>query len=280
MLKDDTTFYGRRIGYNASRRKKARKEKVKNKTLSLLKWFFKKGWVFSLLLVFIGIGAWNFKSHLKNLDFKKLRTLKTIEITGNETISYEKLMRSSGLRIGMYMGDLDMDLLKNKILENPTVKSVDLNRSFFSSLKIAITEVKPLMLSLEGGVWKVYSEKSSLLPASIASAYHLPVIDFKNSEELKLITEFLNDMKETDENLYKKLSQVCINEQTQSIEVFFRDLRFKTLFHIHAWESKQFEQFKLLTQSSIADLKEANEVDMRFVGFAYIKSSKKRYGNG
>ncbi|HOG67894.1 MAG TPA: FtsQ-type POTRA domain-containing protein [Fibrobacteraceae bacterium] len=280
MTRDRTIFSRRRLGYNEVLRKERRQEKLKKSVGGSFKWFGQKGWIAALVLVVLGVALWQGRYYLKDFNPTEWRSLKTIQINGNRMLTWEEIIQISRIEVGMPMSDVNIDSIKKQLLTLPLVHSAVVSTSFPSTLEIVLEEATPLMVSFDKNKWKVFSERAKVLPTAILSAYQLPVVDLMDEEEMKQIGTFLSAMKAKDEFLYRKVSQIGVNKKEYAIEVFFKDVEFKTLFPLSGWEEKQFDQYKQLIQGFTSDLKTASIVDMRFNGFAYIKPYEKRYSDG
>jgi len=277
---DRTIFSKRRLGYNEVLRKERRQEKIKNGVGVSFKWFGRKGWVVFLIVMLLGVGFWQGRYYFKELNPKEWRSLKTIQISGNRMLTWEELIQASCVEIGMSMSNVNVDSVKKHLLALPLVYSAEVRTTFPSGLEISLQEATALMVGFEKNNWKVYSERGMILPTAISSAYQLPVVDFTEMEDLQKIGQFLSTMKLKNEFLYRKVSQVSIDTKERAIEVFFKDVEFKTLFSLENWNEKQFDQYRQLVRGLSPSLKGAVIVDMRFNGFAYIKPYEKRYGDG
>lgn len=280
MKPDRTIFSKRRLGYNEVLRKERRQEKIKNGVGVSFKWFGRKGWVVFLIVMLLGVGFWQGRYYFKELNPKEWRSLKTIQISGNRMLTWEELIQASCVEIGMSMSNVNVDSVKKHLLALPLVYSAEVRTTFPSGLEISLQEATALMVGFEKNNWKVYSERGMILPTAISSAYQLPVVDFTEMEDLQKIGQFLSTMKLKNEFLYRKVSQVSIDIKERAIEVFFKDVEFKTLFSLENWNEKQFDQYRQLVRGLSPSLKGAVIVDMRFNGFAYIKPYEKRYGDG
>lgn len=280
MKPDRTIFSKRRLGYNEVMRKERRQEKIKNGVGVSFKWFGRKGWVVFLAVLLLGVGLWQGRYYFKELNPKEWRSLKTVQISGNRMLTWEELIQVSRVEVGMPMSSINVDSIKKYLLTMPLVYSAEVHTSFPSGLEISLQEATALMVGFEKDNWKVYSERGMILPTAISSAYQLPVVEFTEMEDLQKIGRFLSTMKLKNEFLYRKVSQVSIDSKEKAIEVFFKDVEFKTLFSLESWEEKQFDQYRQLVRGLSPSLNGATIVDMRFNGFAYIKPYEKRYGDG
>ena len=64
------------------------------------------------------------------------------------------------------------------------------------------------------------------------------------------------------------------------IKVYFRDMGYTALFAAKGENAEQFVLYKSLENGFAKDLLCAGEVDMRFMGFAYVRNYDKRCVNG
>jgi cell division protein FtsQ len=108
----------------------------------------------------------------------------------------------------------------------------------------------------------------------------LPVMDAASMEHVKSITHFLVEMRNSDAELYERVSQVIWSAEDDCMKVYFRDVGFTTLFKGQESNKGQFTLYKSLENGFAKDLQCAGEVDMRFLGFAYVRNYDKRCING
>lgn len=280
MSESKTTFLGRRIGYNEQKRKEARAQKVKRGVGGTLRWFKRRGWIVCLVIVALGVAAWMNRFYLQRLNPLELRHLQYIDIEGNRMLSWEDVMQNAQIETGMLMSEVHADSVKKALLRMPLIHSVSVEKHFPSSLEIKLRESSPVVSYFEGGKATVYSERGLVLPTSMTSAYHLPVVDSVSLKHILPISEFLSAMRNDDLNLYEKVSQVAWSESDNAFEVYFRDVGHKTLFPESNWNRDMFTLYESVKAGFPQDMRCAGEVDMRFAGFAYIRNFDKRCVNG
>lgn len=280
MSESKTTFLGRRIGYNEQKRKEARAQKVKRGVGGTLRWFKRRGWIVCLVIVALSVAAWMNRFYLQRLNPLELRHLQYIDIEGNRMLSWEDVMQNAQIETGMLMSEVHADSVKKALLRMPLIHSVSVEKHFPSSLEIKLRESSPVVSYFEGGKATVYSERGLVLPTSMTSAYHLPVVDSVSLKHILPISEFLSAMRNDDLNLYEKVSQVAWSESDDAFEVYFRDVGHKTLFPESNWNRDMFTLYESVKAGFPQDMRCAGEVDMRFAGFAYIRNFDKRCVNG
>ena len=100
MTLDDTNMFGRRIGYNERKRKRKRARQTKLRVGGAVRWYKRKGWVLTLLVVAAVAGLWHSRFYLQQINPLKLRHLQYIEIEGNRMLSWEDVVRSAQVETG------------------------------------------------------------------------------------------------------------------------------------------------------------------------------------
>lgn len=245
-----------------------------------MRWFRRYGWFICVLVVAAGVALWECRFYLQRFNPLELRRLQYIEIEGNRMLSWEDVVQSAQVETGMLMSELDADSVEKALLGIPLIHSANVERKFPSSLYIRIHEASPVASVLKNGNSTVYSERGLPLPMSMTTALHLPVVELESEDKIKPISEFLMTMRNYDENLYGKVSQIGWSKENRAFEVFFRDAGFRVLFPEREWNKDMFMLYEALEIGFQKDLFCAGEVDMRFHGFAYVKNFDKRCVNG
>ncbi len=280
MAKDRTTFSGRRLGYNEARKKDLRNESRKKVLSTGCQWFRRTGWKLLIGVVVVGVVIWQGWFFVRQFDPRELNTLKKIEISGNRMLTWEEIIQTAQLEVGTPMSVINVDSVTARLLKLPLMHSVEVKESFPWSVQIEVQESSPLMVCLEKDQWKVYSERAMVLPMATSAAYQLPVATAASSQELQKIAGFLLVMKTADEALYRNVSQVAFSAEQRSIEVFFRNVEYKTLFPAIAPSAEWFFHYRLLANGLSRELVDVAILDMRFPGFAYTIPLAERHDNG
>jgi len=195
-------------------------------------------------------------------------------------LSWEDVMQNAQVETGMLMSELNEDSVEAALEQLPLILSAKIEKRFPSSLYISLREASPVLTVLEGGKATIYSEKGFPLPYSVATAMRLPVLEVESLGKVKMMSQFLLSMRNTDRDLYERVSQLTWSEKDGGIKVFFRDVGFPTLFPAGNWDKETFALYKAVENGFADDLHCAGELDMRFYGFAYIRNYDKRCVNG
>ena len=275
-----TTLLGRRVGTNELKRKQERVRKVKDGMASVWHWFKHRGWILAAVVVVLAVLAIHNRFYLQRFNPLELRHLQYVEIEGNRMLSWEDVMQGAQVETGMLMSELNADSVEAALSQLPMILSVKVEKKFPSSLYIKLHETSPVLTVLSEGRATIYSEKGYPLPFSVATAMRLPVMDVSAMEHVKTITQFLVEMRSFDVELYDRVSQVTWSAEDDCMKVYFRDVGFTTLFKGLASNKGQFTLYKSLENGFTKDLLCAGEVDMRFLGFAYVRNYDKRCVNG
>jgi len=273
-------MFGRRIGYNERKRKRKRARKVKVGVGGVIRWYKRKGWFFTLLLVIAAAALWHSRFYLQQINPLELRYLQYIEIEGNRMLSWEDVVQSAQVETGMLMSELDADSVKKSLLQIPLIHSAEVESKFPSSLYIKLQEASPIVSVLEDGKATAYSERGLSLPMSMMTALHLPILQKESIGKVKQVALFLYTMRKENKSLYDRVSQIGWSEEDSAFEVFFKDAGFRVMFPATNWDKDVFTLYDAIGKGFRKDLLCAGEVDMRFHGFAYIKNIDKRCSNG
>lgn len=280
MTTEETTMFGRRIGYNERKRKRKRARMRRMRIANAVRWFKRKGWVLALLLILATVALWQSRFYLHQINPLELRHLQYIEIEGNRMLSWEDVVQSAQVETGMLMSELDADSVKKSLLQIPLIHSAEVESKFPSSLYIKLQEATPIFSVLEDGKGTVYSERGLSLPMSMMTALRLPILENESVGKVKQVAQFLFTMRKEDKPLYDRVSQVGWSEKDRAFEVYFKDAGFRVMFPESNWDKDLFTLYDAIGKGFRKDLLCAGEVDMRFHGFAYIKNFDKRCING
>ena len=280
LTESKTTFLGRRIGVNEIKRKQARAEKIKRGFMGTLRWFKRRGWILCVLLVIAGVALWQNRFYVQRFNPLELRHLKYIDIEGNRMLSWEDVIQNAQVEPGMLMSEVYPDSIEKMLMRSPLIHSVQVFKHFPSSMSITLEESKPVVSYFDGGKATVYSERGLPLPFSTSTAIRLPVVEQGSLEEIRAISRFLSEMQKADPKQYALVSQVGWSPENSAFEVLFRDVDFHVLYPKSGWGRDMFALYDMVKAGFPHDLRCAGEVDLRFIGFAYVRNFDKRCVNG
>jgi cell division protein FtsQ len=264
-----------RIGYNEIKRMNDRREKRKQNLAKVGRWLSKKGWKIFLVVAVLGVAIWQGWFWIRKFNPAELRTLKTIDITGNRMLTWEEILQTAGLETGMPMSAIYADSVRNRLLSLPLLQDAKVDVGMFWKVTIDVEETTPIMETLDKGQWKAYSGRGLVLPIAASAGLELPVATIARNREIKQIASFLQKMRSADEALYKEVSQVAVDEKKHAMEVFFRNVRFKVLFPLENVTEKSFHHYRLLVDGLSQEMSSVKSLDLRFEGFAYAYPSAK-----
>ena len=265
-----------RCGYNKQKRRLERKENRRKKIRSVLHWFLYRGIFLFVAVAGLIVGLKMNENKLPELNPFRWNQLKSIEISGNKRLSADDILNIIEIDSGMILKNINLQNTTEKLLKEAWIQSAQVSFSFPSTLKIELNESKPIMSAFEAGHWTVYSSEGKVLPMSVNSAYQFPVLSAKNTEERLLAGIFLKTLKDADERLYHKVSQIEIIDDKNAIEIFFNGDNFKTYFAMdRQWNEELFNEYWTMKNLFVRDLQNAKILDLRFPGFAYIIPKRK-----
>ena len=280
LSESKTTLLGRRIGYNESKRKEARAQKIKACVKGTLRWFRRRGWIVCVVLIGVGIALWENRFYVQRFNPLELRHLRSIDIEGNRMLSWEDVIQNAQVEPGMLMSEVYPDSIEKMLMRSSLIRSVEVEKHFPSSISIVLEESKPIASVFEAGKAVVYSERGLILPFSTSTAIRLPIVEGKSPEEIRSICRFLFAMQQFDSKQYALVSQVGWSKENFAFEVLYRDTEFHVLYPQTGWNKGLFELYDMVKAGFPGDLRCAGEVDMRFAGFAYVRNFDKRCVNG
>ena len=151
LTESKTTFWGRRIGYNESKRKQARAQKMKRGVQNVLRWFRRRGWILCVLLIAAGVALWTNRFYVQRFNPMELRHLRYIDIEGNRMLSWEDIIQNAQVEPGMLMSEVYPDSIEKMLIQVPLIRSVQVQKHFPSSMSITLEESRPWPLSSKAG---------------------------------------------------------------------------------------------------------------------------------
>lgn len=246
-----------------------RRKRIRRGFGAVIRWMGRKGWKLLLAALILGVAVWQGWFWIRQFSPSELRTLKTIDITGNRMLTWEEILQTAGLEPGMPMSEIDADSVRKRLLSLSLISDAQIDVGFFWKVEIDVRETTPLLLALENGTWKAYSERGMPLPITVMSAWNLPVATARRPQEIRQIAGFLQKMRSADPQLYGEVSQVMLDEKKHAVEVFFSDVRFKVLFPLDSVSEKSFSNYRRLVEGLHEKMVNVKLLDMRFEGFSY-----------
>ena len=162
---------------------------IKKKKLRLLPFF-----IFIIVITVIVFAC------LFILDTK----VKNIIITGNEVLSDDDIIELAGLiDYPSFYKTLNITM-KNNIKENPLIKSVDINRSFYHIIEINVDEYEILYKREDNGKYVLENKEEVTLDKE--TPYTIPRLI--NEIPKKILNRFIKYYKRVDLSIREKISEI------------------------------------------------------------------------
>jgi cell division septal protein FtsQ len=269
----------RRTGYHERLRKEEQHTRLVRDAKRFQSWFLGHGLrplallCGVVLLVGIAALAWNTLQPLQYI------TLQNIQITGNQNLSKEAIEKLLPVHRGQPMNLVNADTIRARLTRSTLILDVPETRVeiplFSRTVEIHVREATPLFkMQLAPGLWQIYSEKG--VPFSAANMA-LPIVSAPGPADFEQAIRFLQEIKQSDPALYKKVSQVSANAPKNSLEVVFSHAPQVVRFAGAGRDSQVYKNYKLLLLALGDSLSRTSQIDLRFPGFAY---TSKEGGNG
>lgn len=102
--------------------------------------------------------------------------LKTIEVTGNDKISREDILKYAGVAPGLNVFSLDREAVKRKIMVTPVIKDVSVELDGLYNLKISISERTPSLYAKVGTAFYEIAEDGMIINTEGLGELDLPLV--------------------------------------------------------------------------------------------------------
>ncbi|MDA0986111.1 MAG: FtsQ-type POTRA domain-containing protein [Bacteroidetes bacterium] len=157
-------------------------------------------------------------------NWKKHNVISNIQVLGNNLLSSEEVVILSGIKTPANMFTKNLDELRFKILSEPYINNVILQRDFPSRLIINIEERNPIAIISNSFGKTNYIDKNGfvLRLRNFKTTLDLPVIftnvnydenNFIRKEEVQLPLYTLQLIKEIDTTFYKNVSEIKLTSR-------------------------------------------------------------------
>ncbi len=195
------------------RRDKSQERGWKEKVLL----YFKRAVLLTIAVLFSIIGWSVFKFAWKSPYF----AMENMDVASTEHISKDEVVMEAGVLPRTNLSRISTRDIANRIHQNIWVKSVSMIKQYPSTLKIRITERKPVALVVGNGTWGI-DDQCRVLPglhASAATQYPLITVNEKlnladsdkiDSEIMKQTLYILTKIKHDKPDLLSQISEINI----------------------------------------------------------------------
>lgn len=239
--------------------RKAVKEKVTKKSKRKKKKLRKK-YAVSFAVVILVIAAYSFVTRAS------IFSIKTVDISGTQKLSEDKILLYSGIAIGDNIVKLKSDDVKTNLMSEPYIKEVELEKKYPNKVLLSITEKKDVIMI--NGKKKVYLDSDSqvLSVEEHLKNYSVPVLEglVTDSAVISHNIKYKNDIEEPEFKAFLKgISKRQINQNLTKAEITKKEnliLHFKDKSKIKLGDFENMEyKFNYLSKI-IEDLKEKGKV--------------------
>jgi len=180
-----------------------------------------KGLIVILCLILITIVFLGFAANQWRHNF----SVKQTDVDGNIILSDEEILQLANIPDSAGLYDLDLRLMRERILQQPYIKDVVINRELPSTLKIKVTERRPVAILNNTNLLYLDQEGYVLPHTSSRDIFDLPIIsgltppiDANPGEKIELTEiqtamEIFSVAQEVNEELYHFISEVDLNNR-------------------------------------------------------------------
>ncbi len=184
-------------------------------------WFFKRLYSLAILGV-IGFVCWFlFGRYQIWLDESDTFRIRKIEISGNEILSDNDVLKIGQLDPQSHIWHVDLTLIDQALRSNPFVEEVHIDRMIPDILRINIKEKDPVALLNFGGKLYCIDREGLILPSRPGKLYDLPMLTgafkggvaeghFAKGERIQEGLEFLFQVMGSRPELYAHISEVVV----------------------------------------------------------------------
>ena len=215
--------------------------------------------------------------------------IKMIEITGNKLLPVSEYLTFAKLNDSTKYFNLNLSMIKEKFEKHPYVEKVDVEDLGNQSVKVYLTEKILNAVLISSGEPHFISDEFQILPMLPNTKYlDLPVISnpendqkvesmsYLKTDEIKQSFRIIEAIKLTNENLYKKLSEINLRNGGD-IVLTISGLKPPVLFG-KGQAAKKMVYLDLMlngieNNGSLADSSEY--IDLRFANEIYLGSAEK-----
>jgi len=266
-----------RKGTNSAKDKevKSQRHKIRNagflkRTLRLVKSFL------VILLIVGGLGALGFAGY-QVFERNGFLVLREVTVVGNHLLSKSAILEKAGLELGVKLPSVPVGQIEAAISTLPGLGQVEVRRIFPSRIEIRIKEKIPVAMGYEKG-WFGLGPDGSTISGLNWSESDLPIVDAfatMDSTHRAALGGFLETAKAGYPDIYADISQICLQKNSDVMEIVLRDGRMKVLMEIITTSNgskslNSLEFLQALKEQQSASLETAKVLDLRVEGYAYV----------
>ena len=169
----------------------------------------------SVILIVLHLSVWIQDNHAF--------AVKNVFVYGNSLLTTSEITKAAQVDRHSHILKTDLQAIRGRLESVPEIKSVRVARILPSSLRIEVTERKPIALIIDNGIWGIDSE-GYVLPrfhaehgldypviAGFRLGQYIPGKKIDNSRVLALVG-FLRELKLTTPAVYHMISEITSND--------------------------------------------------------------------
>lgn len=200
--------------------------------------------------------------------------IKQIFVSGNRAVSSDEVVSYSGIQIGDNIFKIKLSEAKEKIIKNPFIKDVSIDRKLPNKLTIDVMERKKLAAMLYMGMYFIIDKDCVILYTAheIEDMYVIDGFEFEsflkgkkikvnNEEDLKKIVELCNLLESSNLTIVPKIAY-----EDQNITLYINE-NFKVKFGRGENLSKRFTVFKAIYNDLASKNVDSGSVDISHDGY-------------
>jgi cell division protein FtsQ len=202
--------------------------------------------------------------------------IKTIQIEGNQRVSYLDILSLCPVKLGQNFFEIDMDGIRKKILSEPRIETVKIERRFPQGILIRLSEKKPIYLINLGDMYGL-TQNGEIIP--LEENLDLPVVNGISLKKATLYHKirdrkidfalFLhNSLAKIDANILNLISEVNLKEKDNVI-LYLIPGGAKIFLGCGEFEKKLIRLDLILKEEK--ELEKIEYVDLRFKGQAIVR---------
>lgn len=157
------------------------------------------------------------------IERSSLFTLEKFKVTGLRILEEVDIIQLAGLKSGVLMGDIDLNVTADLIRRNPLVADCRISRVYPSTLRIEVSERRPIAFVNLDELYAVDSLGVLLPHLKPRQIYNLPVISgagninlnfgrIIESTDIKTAVSIINGLRSLNEALYYDISEVHLSK--------------------------------------------------------------------
>jgi len=268
-----------RMGVNERKALEERRATRNERIVKAKHWAFRRGWKVLGILMLAGAVLYGAQLALTHVKADRWIVLSKVELTGNQILTWEEILATGGVEIGMPMWGMPVDSIEARIAKMDIVRQVEVKRSFPSSIEINVVEVDALLTVYDRRGVSVISDKGTKIPHRDGQAWQTPILVDVNAKQVERAVRLLKEMKEKEPWLYFQVSQVNFPQGMDGVEVFLRNAAHKVWFGKKPG-AKEFRNYRILVRTMRQDLTNVSLIDMRFSGMAVARLGNRENNDG